>query len=87
LSGLSLHEVTTDLVLVSGAQEDDPSEDAGSDSEVTFGGGILRLTFNGGSLAKRCIRSSFMALAFSSVNPGLRSPATFDEKEERSRVA
>ena len=61
--------------------------DVESDSEETLGAGILRLAFNGGSLAKRCMRSSFIAFAFSSVNPGLRSPDTVDEKEESSLVA
>jgi hypothetical protein len=52
-----------------------------------FGGGMLRLAFSGGSLAKRCIRSSFMASAFSSVKPGLRSPTTLDENEDMSLLA
>ena len=76
-----------DLVLVGGAQRAAPSGGVGSDSEVTFGGGTLRLAFNGGNLVKRCIRSSFMALAFSSVKPGLRVPTTLDENEDMSRVA
>lgn len=61
--------------------------DAESDSEVTLGAGTFRLAFKGGSLAKRCMRSSFIAFAFNSVKPGFRSPDTVDEKEERSLVA
>ncbi len=61
--------------------------DVGSESEETLGAGMVRWAFSGGSLAKRCIRSSFMAFAFSSVNPGFRSPVTVDEKDERSLVA
>lgn len=52
-----------------------------------FGGGILRLAFRGGSLAKRSMRSWPIALALISVNPGLRSPLTTDENEDRRRVA
>jgi hypothetical protein len=70
-----------------GAQEVDPSVDIGSDSDVTFGDDMLGLMFSGGNLAKLFIRSSAMALAFSSVKPGLRSPTTLDENEDMSRVA
>lgn len=77
----------TDLVQGMGIQEVDPSGGIGSDSEVTFGGGMVRLAFSGGNLVKRSIRSSFIALAFSSVKPGLRSPTTLDENEDMSRVA
>ena len=76
-----------DLALGVGTQEVDPSGGTGSDSEVTFGDGMLRLALSGGNLTKRCIRSSFIALAFSSVKPGLRSPTTLDENEDMSRVA
>jgi hypothetical protein len=69
------------------AHEPGPSVEIGSESDVMFGGGMLRLAFRGGSLAKRCIRSSFMALAFSSVKPGLRSPTTLDENEDISLLA
>jgi hypothetical protein len=58
-----------------------------SESDDIFGGGMLRLTFNGGSLANRCIRSWPIALALISVNPGLRSPLTEDENEDMRRVA
>ncbi len=57
--------------MVLSAQEVDPSVDRGSDSDVTFGGGMMGLGFSGGNFAKRCIRSSVMALAFSSEKPGL----------------
>ena len=76
-----------ELALRVGTQEVDPSVGVESDSEVTFGGGMVRMAFSGGNLAKRCIRSSFIALAFSSVKPGLRSPTTVDENEDISRVA
>ena len=61
--------------------------DPESESEDMFGGGMLRLAFNGGSLANRCMRSWPMALALISVNPGLRSPLTEDENEDMRRVA
>ena len=77
----------TELALGVSTQEVDPSVGVGSDSEVTFGGGMVRMAFSGGNLAKRCIRSSFIALAFSSVKPGLRSPTTVDENEDMSLVA
>ena len=58
-----------------------------SESDDMFGGGMLRLAFNGGSLANRCIRSWPIALALISVNPGFRSPLTEDENEDIRRVA
>lgn len=69
-----------DSVAVRFAEED-------SDSEDRFGGGTLRVGFNGGNLANRSIRSWFMALALISLNPGLRVPTTLDENAERRRVA
>lgn len=48
---------------------------------------MLGLMFSGGNLANRWIRSSFMALAFISLKPGLRSPTILDENEDMSRVA
>jgi hypothetical protein len=80
-------EVKTDPVVVLDAQVVDPSVDMGSDSEATFGGGMLSATFTGGNLAKLRILSSCMALAFSSEKPGLRSPTTLDENDDMSRVA
>lgn len=75
------------MVIGSEPQEDDPSDDIESDSEETFGGGMFRFASSGGSFANRCIRSWFMALAFSSVKPGLRSPLTVEEKDDSSLVA
>lgn len=63
------------------------SADEDSDSDDIFGGGTLRLAFNGGNLTNRSIRSSFMALALISVNPGFRDPTTLDENADRRRVA
>ncbi len=73
------------------SHHDDPEfefvPNVGSESEEMLGAGMLRLASSGGSFAKRCIRSSFMAFAFNSVKPGFRSPTTVDEKEESSLVA
>ncbi|OQW33548.1 MAG: hypothetical protein A4E19_03945 [Nitrospira sp. SG-bin1] len=76
-----------DLVSISDPQDVESPVDCESDSEVMFGGGMLRTAFSGGNWAKRCIRSSFIALAFSSVKPGLRSPTTLEENEDMSRMA
>ena len=65
----------------------DPAPVTGFESEDVFGGGTLRFAFSGGNLANLSMRSSFIALALISVNPGLWSPTTLDEKEDRSRVA
>jgi len=56
-------------------------------SEDVFGGGTLRLALSGGNLANRSMRSLFIAVALISANPGLWSPTTLDEKEDRSLVA
>lgn len=65
----------------------DPDPVIGSEAEEVFGCGTLRLAFSGGNFANFSIRSLFMALAFISVKPGLWSPTTLEEKDERSRVA
>jgi hypothetical protein len=65
----------------------DPSIAIGSATEDVFGGGTLRFALSGGNLANRSMRSLFIAVALISANPGLWSPTTLDEKEDRSLVA
>jgi len=65
----------------------DPAPVTGFESEDVFGSGTLRFAFSGGNLANLSMRSLFIALALISANPGLWSPTTLDEKEDRSRVA
>ncbi len=67
--------------------EPDPAFTMGSASEDVFGGGTLRFALSGGNLANRSMRSLFIAEALISANPGLWSPITLDEKEDRSLVA
>ena len=54
---------------------------------VALGRGMLRMASRGGSLAKRSIRSLFIAAAFISVKPGFCVPTTFEEKDDSSLVA